>query len=188
MSALTVTSRAAQASQTRELLIRTAEQLFAVRGYDATSLQAIADEVGLTKAAIYYYYKTKAELLEAINRDRLQRLLAIAEQAQALASPEERIDYLIDAVLDLVITSRRTVELTERDPVQRRDSKRKHDNDAAKNAVLRAVYGPTPSLAQQAAFHLCGNLPAVLTELSHLSDDELRSTLGSLCRRVLTVD
>ena len=53
------------------------------QGYDATSLQAIADEMGVTKANVYYYFRTKAEILEALlapMADALDRLLDAAER------------------------------------------------------------------------------------------------------------
>lgn len=44
-------------------------RLFAERGYAGTSLTDIADAVGLTRGAIYYYFKNKEALLEAIVRE-----------------------------------------------------------------------------------------------------------------------
>jgi len=35
-------------------------------GYEATSLQMIADEMGLTKAAVYYHFRAKTDILHAI--------------------------------------------------------------------------------------------------------------------------
>lgn len=40
-----------------------AARIFAERGYHASTMQEIADAVGFTKASIYYYYKSKEELL-----------------------------------------------------------------------------------------------------------------------------
>jgi len=37
--------------------------LFAERGYDQTSLREIADRLGVDKAALYYHFKTKEEIL-----------------------------------------------------------------------------------------------------------------------------
>ena len=55
-------TRAAQAERTRQQILETAQRLFAEHGYDATSLQMIADEMGLTKAAVYYHFPAKVDI------------------------------------------------------------------------------------------------------------------------------
>jgi len=47
----------------RTLIREAALSLFADRGYDRTSLQDIADTLGLTHPALYYYYRSKSDLL-----------------------------------------------------------------------------------------------------------------------------
>ena len=46
--------------------MRTARRLFAEQGFDATSLQQIADAMGVQKANVYYYFKTKSAILEEL--------------------------------------------------------------------------------------------------------------------------
>lgn len=51
----------------RDLIVRVASELFRKQGYDATSVREIAEEVGVTEAALYYHFKGgKRELLEAV--------------------------------------------------------------------------------------------------------------------------
>ncbi len=47
---------------TRERILAVAETLFARRGYAGAHLQAIAEEVGVQKTALYYYFPSKADL------------------------------------------------------------------------------------------------------------------------------
>lgn len=49
-------------------LLKAATELFYQRGYSATSIQEVADAVGITKASIYYYIESKEELLYRIVR------------------------------------------------------------------------------------------------------------------------
>src|SRR3984893_14479337 len=58
-----MSTRAVQAEQTRQQILDTAQRLFAELGYDATSLQMIANEMGLTKAAVYYHFHAKRDML-----------------------------------------------------------------------------------------------------------------------------
>lgn len=54
---------------------RAALTLFSRQGYERTSLREIADELGFTKAALYYHYRSKEDLLAAV----LEPLLADLE-------------------------------------------------------------------------------------------------------------
>lgn len=52
----------------RQDIIGAAIRIFSQKGYYAATLQEIADELGLTRPAFYYYFKSKQEILEAICR------------------------------------------------------------------------------------------------------------------------
>jgi TetR/AcrR family transcriptional regulator, cholesterol catabolism regulator len=49
-------------------ILDAATHLFATRGYAATGIRHIADEVGVTSAALYYYARTKDDLLLSVIR------------------------------------------------------------------------------------------------------------------------
>ncbi|ODU29115.1 MAG: hypothetical protein ABT15_12015 [Pseudonocardia sp. SCN 73-27] len=53
-----------------------AAKLFAERGFAGTSLQDIADSVGITRQALYYYVKSKDEMLGRLVADLTSRLVA----------------------------------------------------------------------------------------------------------------
>jgi TetR/AcrR family acrAB operon transcriptional repressor len=55
-----------EALETRHHLLDAAERLFQRQGVSRTSLQQIAEEAGLTRGAIYWHFKDKAELFEAM--------------------------------------------------------------------------------------------------------------------------
>jgi AcrR family transcriptional regulator len=59
-------TREARKAQTREAIIEAARELFAAQGIEATSLDRIAREVGLTKGAVYSTFANKDELVEAV--------------------------------------------------------------------------------------------------------------------------
>ncbi len=60
----------------REQIFTVGASLFAERGYDRTSLQEVADRLGITKPAIYYYYRSKEDLLYAITDWVMDRVLS----------------------------------------------------------------------------------------------------------------
>ncbi len=62
-------SRRGRPGYDRETLINKATEVFVSRGYDGTSMDTVARELGITKSAIYHHVKSKEELLHlAINR------------------------------------------------------------------------------------------------------------------------
>jgi len=71
--------------ETRALALDTAVRLFTEQGYEATSLRQIADEIGINKASLYYYFDSKQAILDAAfdkRGDEAEQLLAwLAEQA-----------------------------------------------------------------------------------------------------------
>jgi AcrR family transcriptional regulator len=53
-------------TDTRSQIREVALELFAEQGYDKTSLREIAERLGITKAAVYYHFKTKEEILSSL--------------------------------------------------------------------------------------------------------------------------
>ncbi|MCW2984602.1 MAG: TetR/AcrR family transcriptional regulator [Conexibacter sp.] len=74
-------------------VIKTAAQVFARRGYAAATVQDVADELGILKGSIYYYIKTKEDLLYRVLlqvHEEVDVLLEEVKQAE-VADPIERL-------------------------------------------------------------------------------------------------
>ncbi len=56
--------KAAKSEQTRTLILETALRLFAERGYDRTTMRAIAQEAGVSVGNAYYYFSSKEHLVQ----------------------------------------------------------------------------------------------------------------------------
>jgi AcrR family transcriptional regulator len=50
----------------RAEIITTARRLFGIREYEKTTMQDVIEELGIAKGTIYYYFKSKEELLDAV--------------------------------------------------------------------------------------------------------------------------
>ncbi|HMK98534.1 MAG TPA: helix-turn-helix domain-containing protein [Acidimicrobiales bacterium] len=61
---------------TRERILDVATDLFIEKGYDKTSLREIADRLGFTKAALYYHFPSKEDILGALH----QRLHSLVDE------------------------------------------------------------------------------------------------------------
>jgi AcrR family transcriptional regulator len=59
---------------TRSRIQEIAFRLFTEQGYEATSLREIAEELGVTKAALYYHFRTKEDIVTGMVDDRLEEL------------------------------------------------------------------------------------------------------------------
>ncbi|MFI5916562.1 TetR/AcrR family transcriptional regulator [Dactylosporangium sp. NPDC051541] len=57
-------------AETRALARRIALRLFTEQGYEATSLRQIADELGINKASLYYYFDSKEAILQSLFEER----------------------------------------------------------------------------------------------------------------------
>ncbi|MFF5759566.1 TetR/AcrR family transcriptional regulator [Streptomyces longwoodensis] len=64
---------------TRQRIQDVALELFAEQGYDKTSLREIAERLDVTKAALYYHFKTKEEILVSIFEDLTQPIEDLIE-------------------------------------------------------------------------------------------------------------
>ncbi len=99
--------RGSDGAQTRERILAVAQELFTRQGYDKTSLRDIAERLEITKAALYYYFPRKEDILLELHL-RLQTLgeTVIAEleaapdgAARVAIWPRlanEMIDFMVD--------------------------------------------------------------------------------------------
>ncbi|MDQ6725392.1 MAG: TetR/AcrR family transcriptional regulator [Actinomycetota bacterium] len=98
----------------RQRVLDIALSLFGERGYGGTALQAVADELGLTKASVYYHFHAKGELLEALAEPCLERLAAVVS-APPDTSKLANCRVLLDAYLATLAECGSVVALLMRD-------------------------------------------------------------------------
>lgn len=99
-------------TETRQRVLDVAQQLFATQGYDRTSLREIATQLGFSKAALYYHFPAKEDILLALAGDLIDEVDRIAGQAERShdRSPAAR-ERLLVSLLDLLFAHRATAEL-----------------------------------------------------------------------------
>jgi AcrR family transcriptional regulator len=66
-------------ADTRTKIQRVGLRLFTERGYEATSLREIAEHLGVTKAALYYHFRSKDEIISSLLDDRMARMNELIE-------------------------------------------------------------------------------------------------------------
>src|SRR5258707_15510965 len=76
---------------TRARILDAALDVFSEHGFEGSSLQQIADRLGLTKAALYYHFRSNDELLEALVKPATDELYpVVATHAGERDSPARR--------------------------------------------------------------------------------------------------
>ena len=103
------------AAQTR--ILDAALQLIAEHGVGGTSLQMIADAIGVTKAAVYHQFKTKEQIVIALTERELGSLEEALEAAEAHNHRTRAREVLLARVIDLAVERRGAASTLQFDPV-----------------------------------------------------------------------
>lgn len=107
----------AEVSDFKRLRIREeACDLFFTRGYESTTLDAVAQQLEVTKPFIYSYYATKSDLLYDICRLGISMSLEALQHAAALdRSPSDRLKIIVESVLTIIFEYRKFIVVYERE-------------------------------------------------------------------------
>ncbi len=85
----------------RKKILQTALEILPQRGFDGITIESIADALGYTKPAIYYYFKNKDALLTSLVSEYLQDAYqAISRITDGDGSPKERLIHIICFYVD----------------------------------------------------------------------------------------
>ena len=93
-----------EANNTRERIKAVALQLFHDQGCEKTSLREIAEQLDVTKAALYYHFRTKDELIGDLAAPFLDGFAALLSEAEL--RDEDAARYLVEGYLDLLLSQR----------------------------------------------------------------------------------
>lgn len=108
-------SRRLTTDVTRDRILSEALHRFSEQGYAATSTREIADALGLTKAALYYHFATKDDILNALMREAFENLRAIVDSAGGHSSPQSR-RKLLSEYINITAEHQDLIRLMTQDP------------------------------------------------------------------------
>jgi AcrR family transcriptional regulator len=190
MGSATTTSPLGSASYTaaQSRIIESALILFAEHGISGTSLQMIADAIGVTKAAVYHQYNTKEEIILAVTQVVLARLETAVIAAEAERSRSRARDVLIAHMIELAVERRRMASVLQRDPVMLRFLEEHEPFRRVMERVNRVLMGGAndPGRRVQAAMLASAIAGAVIHPLVlDLDDESLHSHLLKQARKLL---
>lgn len=137
------TKKARLPSDKKTEIVNEAIRLFAEKGYYATTLDELASRVGITKAAIYYYFKSKMELMRLIMQLTTSRMNDAIKLADSELSSQEKlrkfIEYHVRYAAENRDDSKILFEQIDTLPVRTRESIRRKikEDDIALQSILR---------------------------------------------------
>jgi len=130
----------------REAVLRTAIDLFNLQGYDATSISALAGELGVTKSAVYHHFDSKEALLAAALDEALDGLDSAVDRAAeetAGGSAYERLRATVAHAVEILADHLPAVTLLLRvrgnSPLERSALQRRRRIDERLAVLVRAA-------------------------------------------------
>ena len=88
---------------TRAKILEVAEAEFAAEGYAGAHLQKIAEQVGVRKTALYYYFDSKAVLYSAVLESILDDLdRVVANALETRETPERQLEELVTSFNEML--------------------------------------------------------------------------------------
>src|ERR1700760_4991200 len=90
-------------TDTRSRVQKVALELFAEQGYEKTSLREIAERLGVTKAALYYHFKSKEDIVHSFTDDYFEEIDRLLDWAKAQPQTEETRREILDRYVGIVL-------------------------------------------------------------------------------------
>ena len=132
------------AAYKRRRIVEEASLLFFKSGYEATTLDAVAEQLQVTKPFIYSYYRNKSELLFEICQVGIQLSLTALEDALAVeGTATEQLKMVVERVARIIIENQRYISVYQREEMSlepdeaRRIRLLRHQFDQKLSALLQ---------------------------------------------------
>jgi len=176
-------------SPARTRVLNAALTLFAEHGVSGTSLQMIADDVGITKAAVYHQFRTKEHIVIAVTERELARLLPALADAEAQPDGPVARNVLLGRVIDMAVRDRRLVRTLQFDPVVVRLLAEYAPFQNFMDRLYRVLLGGRDDRSRVEAAMLSGAISAAVMHplVTDIDDETLRAKIAAISRRVLDI-
>jgi AcrR family transcriptional regulator len=170
-------------ADTKQRIKDVARELFARQGYTGTSMADIAGRLSITPAALYYHYRSKADVLDALLAEPLAAYAELAEHAPELAPAE-----LLAAFVDFTAGAHTVIPVVTADPAVRQllDERFPRTPPEMMASVITALAGPEPDRAAliraSAAFAVAKEATAAVLVNRSLESDDREEILAAALR------
>ncbi|MGU3501179.1 TetR/AcrR family transcriptional regulator [Mycobacterium sp. C31M] len=175
-------------SAAQQRVITAALDLFGTHGVSGTSLQMIADAIGVTKAAVYHQFKSKDDVVIAVAETELAALQDAVDAAQAEPDQVAARDVLLTRVVDMAVTRRQLTGVLQFDPVVVRLLAEHRPFAEFIERLYQVLLGEGAGVeARVNAAVMSGALSAAVMHplVTDVDDDTLRTQILKVTRRIL---
>jgi TetR/AcrR family transcriptional regulator len=91
-------------TETEQKIISSAEKLFFQKGKAGTSMQDIADDAGINRTLLNYYFRSKDQLFETVFKNAMSSFVpALAAMLQSEMNFEEYVSAMIETIIDAML-------------------------------------------------------------------------------------
>ena len=168
-------------SDTKQRIQEVARELFAQRGVQRTSLQEIADRLGITKPALYYHFSSREELVRSIVQPIIDEEEAFLVGQEALGEVEPRA--LLEGYFDFHYRHREEIVLMLSELTTLADLGLIDLVMAWRRRLAKLLHGPEPTLEQATRAAIAfGGIQDCTIQFPGTPRDELRrATVDGAC-------
>jgi len=163
-------------------------ELFAKNGVNGTSLQMIADQLGVGKASVYYQFKSKAEIVHAVVQPVFDDISRIVKIAEAVPSPNARREVAVSGLVELSVRHRSLTSLFFSDSAMDEIMRSQQDFTETRLRFEALLLGPSPDVNTRVTMALVTSGiygAAMATQLEDVSDTDLHSALSKVVQDFL---
>ncbi|MEB3023773.1 TetR/AcrR family transcriptional regulator [[Mycobacterium] crassicus] len=171
----------------RERVLQAALALFMEHSVGGTSMQMIADLLGVSKPAVYYQFRSRDEIVIALVQPMFDDIVRVIKIAQSMPTPQGQRDVTVSGVVELAVRYRRLTFLFY-DRAVEYAVRAREDFMASHEDVAAILHGPEPDAATRiiTTTMLAGTFTAAADpELTDIDDEELHEILLATARRVM---
>lgn len=172
----------------RERVLDAALSLFAEHGVHGTSLKMIADRVGVSKAAVYYQFQSKEDIVMEVMRPTLEDIGRVIRIADALDGWEAQRAVAISGLVEMVVRHRQLAVMINGDPAIEQIMLSQPELKAVADRLRELIEGPAPDPTGRIAFSVffAGMGKAAADPLlADIDDADLHRALLDLSKRIM---
>lgn len=171
----------------RQRVLDAALALFAAHGVHGTSLQMIADRIGVSKAAVYYQFRSKEDIALEVIRPSIEDMARVIRIAEALPHGEPRRAVIVSGLIEMTVRYRELAVFFYGDPAIDELVRTEPEFNVVATRIRELLEGPDRDVTDRVALSvfLSGVCKAAADpDLSDVEDGELHRILLELAGRI----